>query len=146
MSAQNVYGRPSRRPPSRTTNIVAAVVLAVAVVCIAGVAIAFSRNSDDTPSAPEITTVEGDPARLDAAAKLACEDYLSGYAAAQTRQARVDLANKVNKWSSKSVTNGIAEGGKALGRSAEAADQVWALAGDTFASACIAAGWPTKAP
>lgn len=131
---------------ARNVFLGALVGVALLVLCTGIIAAVVDGAGDSGSSTPSITTVEGDPTRLDAAAKLACEDLIAGFAGAQTRQARVNLADKVNKWASKSITDGIAEGGKALGRSAEAADQVWTLAGDTFAAVCIRAGWPTKAP
>ncbi|HZX38115.1 MAG TPA: hypothetical protein VFF37_07255, partial [Streptomyces sp.] len=49
---------------------------------------------------------QADPTKLDDSAKLACDDFATGYKAAQTTSARVDLANKVNKWAQSSATNG----------------------------------------
>ena len=82
-----------------------------------------------------------DPAMLDSSAKLACSDFASGYKAAQTTSARVDLANKVNKWAQDSATNGIADNATALARGSEGGPDAWQLGADAFAQACLDAGW-----
>ncbi|MEU9142098.1 hypothetical protein AB0D33_40225 [Streptomyces sp. NPDC048404] len=82
-----------------------------------------------------------DPKKLDNAATLACDDFAHGYKAAQTTSARIDLANKVNKWSQSSVTNGIADNATALARGSEASAGAWQIGADAFAQSCLDAGW-----
>lgn len=82
-----------------------------------------------------------DPTKLDDSAKLACDDFATGYKAAQTSTARVDLANKVNKWAQSSATVGIATNATALARGSEGSPEAWKLGADAFAKACLDAGW-----
>ncbi|MFG2172745.1 hypothetical protein ACGFMO_15410 [Streptomyces niveus] len=82
-----------------------------------------------------------DPTKLDDAAELACDDFAKGYDSAQTEQARVDLAGKVNKWAQDSVTNLIAENATAMARGSEAGPDAWKMGADAFAQACLDAGW-----
>ncbi|OPG11031.1 hypothetical protein B1R27_00610 [Streptomyces sp. GKU 895] len=82
-----------------------------------------------------------DPTKLDDAASLACDDFATGYQAARTTDARVDLANKVNKWAQSSKTNGIAEGATILARGSDGGASAWQLAAHTFAQSCLDAGW-----
>lgn len=82
-----------------------------------------------------------DPTKLDNSAKLACDDFATGYKAAQTTSARIDLANKVNKWAQSSATNGIADNATALARGSEGSASAWQLGADAFAQACLDAGW-----
>lgn len=82
-----------------------------------------------------------DPTKLDESAELACDDFATGYKAAQTSSARVDLANAVNKWAQSSKTNGIAANATALARGSEGSPTAWQLGADAFAKACLDAGW-----
>jgi len=82
-----------------------------------------------------------DPTKTDQEAGFACDDFALGYKSAQTTQARIDLADKVNKWAPHSQTNRIADMGAALSRGAEASPDAWQLAADAFAQACMDAGW-----
>ncbi|UDM00068.1 hypothetical protein [Streptomyces longhuiensis] len=93
---------------------------------------ACSGAADDKPA---------DPKKLDDAASLACDDFARGYKAAQTQSARVDLANKVNKWAQQSITNNIADNATALARGSEASPSAWKLGADAFAQSCLDAGW-----
>lgn len=92
-------------------------------------------GSSNTGSEP------ADPKKLDDAASLACDDFATGYKAAQTSSARIDLANKVNKWAQQSATNGIAANATALARGSEASASAWQLGADAFARSCLDAGW-----
>lgn len=85
-----------------------------------------------------------DPTRLDKAGKFACQDFADGYRSAVTRDARVELANKVAKWAPKSQTNRIADMSEALGRAADGSPGAWKVAADGFAQACIDGGWKTR--
>jgi len=105
-----------------TTLATAALLLATLTAC----------GSSDKPA---------DPKKLDDAASLACDDFASGYKAAQTSSARVDLANKVNKWAQDSGTNGIADNATALARGSEGSATAWKLGADAFAQTCLDAGW-----
>ncbi|MFC9682713.1 hypothetical protein [Streptomyces sp. NPDC056948] len=104
---------------------------AVAITALA-LAACSSNESSDKPA---------DPSKLDTEARFACDDFAQDYKAAQTRDARVDLANKVNKWAQSSITNGIADNAKALARGSEGSPSAWQLGADAFAQACLDAGW-----
>ncbi|MFD4000858.1 hypothetical protein [Streptomyces rubiginosohelvolus] len=82
-----------------------------------------------------------DPKKLDDAASLACDDFANGFKSALTTSARVDLANKVNKWAQDSITNGIATGGKLLATGSESGPDAWQTSADLFAQSCLDAGW-----
>lgn len=82
-----------------------------------------------------------DPSKLDDAGKFACDDFANGYKSAVTRDARVELANKVAKWAPKSGTDRIAPMSEALGRGADGSAGAWKTAADAFAQACVDAGW-----
>ncbi|MEE1814224.1 hypothetical protein PUR59_04210 [Streptomyces sp. SP18ES09] len=107
------------------TTLLATAALALALT-------ACGSSDSDTPA---------DPKKLDDSARLACDDFATDYKAAQTQQARIDLANKVNKWAASSVTNGIADNAKALARGADASAGAWQIGADAFAQACLDAGW-----
>ncbi|MFC8267801.1 hypothetical protein ACFUIZ_19020 [Streptomyces cinereoruber] len=93
---------------------------------------ACGSSNDDKPA---------DPTKLDSSASLACDDFATDYKATQTKQARIDLANKVNKWAQSSITNGIADNAKALARGADASPGAWQIGADAFAQACLDAEW-----
>lgn len=105
---------------------------AAAVTTLLVVALTGCSSSDDKPA---------DPTKVDDAASLACEDFATGFKAAQTRSARIDLANKVNKWAQSSATNRIAANATALARGSEGSDAAWQLGADAFAQACLDGGW-----
>ncbi|MFE5591458.1 hypothetical protein [Streptomyces sp. NPDC056549] len=107
------------------TLLIATATLAIALTACGG-------SDSDTPA---------DPKKLDDAASLACDDFAADYKAAQTKQARLDLADKVNKWAASSTTNGIADNAKALANGAEASAGAWQIGADAFAKACLDAGW-----
>ncbi|MEV4672180.1 hypothetical protein AB0K34_11060 [Actinomadura sp. NPDC049382] len=85
-----------------------------------------------------------DPAKLDDAGNLACQDFAEGYPSAVTQDARVALANKVAKWAPKSQTNRIADMSQALGRAADGSPGAWKIAADAFAQACLDAGYKSR--
>ncbi|MFM9602694.1 hypothetical protein [Streptomyces turgidiscabies] len=107
-----------------------ATVVLVALTC-ALTACSGSSTSDEP----------ADPKKLDDAANLACDDFATDYKGAQTQSARVDLANKVNKWAQQSVTNGIAANATVLARGSEASAGAWQIGADAFAQSCLDAGW-----
>ncbi|MFJ9128929.1 hypothetical protein ACIRJS_32990 [Streptomyces sp. NPDC102340] len=96
-------------------------------------------NGDAKPKAS--ATEKADPNKLDDAGKFACDDFAKDYQSADTTQARLDLAHKVNKWAPKSYTKNIADNGKVLARGAGGSDGSWQTAADTFAQSCLDAGW-----
>lgn len=110
-----------------------------------------SKNGSTTTSATTTTTTHATtvaPAasaatgpKLDSPGRFACDDFANGYSSAQTKQARVDLANKVNQWAPKSKSGRIAEMGPMLGRGADSSLATWQIAADAFAQACFDAGW-----
>ncbi|MEV8395933.1 MULTISPECIES: hypothetical protein [unclassified Streptomyces] len=95
-------------------------------------ALAACGSSDPEPA---------DPKKLDTEAGFACTDLAEGFKAAQTTEARVDLANKVNKWAQESKTDRIADMGTALARGSEGSAEAWQMGADGFAQACLDAGW-----
>ncbi|NIL56709.1 hypothetical protein [Salinispora arenicola] len=134
--------------PRKRTNpfLVVAVVLGGVVALCLGIGVVGSLLSDD--EAPPVATTQQatpqtptDPSKLDEAGNFACTDFAKGYKAAQTRQARADLADTVNKWASSSGTDRIADAASKLGRTAESSTDAWTLAADSFAVACTDAGW-----
>lgn len=82
-----------------------------------------------------------DPSKLDKAGRFACEDFAKGYKAAVTSSARVELANTVAEWGTRSNTNRIADMSRALGNAADGSAGAWKLAADAFAQACIDGGF-----
>lgn len=100
-----------------------------------------SSDSSAKPKATKSKTQKADPSKLDDAGEFACDDFAKDYKAATTTDARLDLAHKVNKWAPKSQTNRIADTGKILSNGAGGSDGSWQLAADTFAQACLDAGW-----
>lgn len=106
---------------------------ALAIAGIALIALAGCGGGSDKQPA--------DPSKLDDAANFACTDFAKGYKSAQTKQARIDLANKVNEWAATSKTERIADLGAALGRGADGSPEAWQLAADAFAARCMEAGW-----
>jgi hypothetical protein len=107
----------------------------IAAFIAAGLLTSLTACGGSTDNGP------ADPTKLDDAAKLACEDFANGYKGALTTTARIDLANKVNKWAQDSATNGIANNGKALARGSEASPGAWQIGADAFAQSCMDAGW-----
>ncbi|MFI9830918.1 hypothetical protein ACIHIX_24915 [Streptomyces sp. NPDC051913] len=79
--------------------------------------------------------------KLDDAALRACDVFANSYKAAQTTDARVDLADKVNEWAQSSKTNGIAEGATILARGSDGGENAWELAAYTFSQSCLDVGW-----
>jgi hypothetical protein len=143
---------PPRRPKRVSPAvIVLAVIGGVLTLClvIGGIGALLTSQepdgdtADDKLAAADATTAvaPADPGKLDKAGNFACTDFAKGYKSAQTRQARVDLADKVNEWASKSRTDRIADTAAGLGRTAEGSATAWKLAADTFASVCLDAGW-----
>ncbi|MGQ4358552.1 hypothetical protein [Streptomyces sp. SAS_272] len=106
---------------------------AAAAAAIAALALTACSSSDSNKPA--------DPKKLDTEAGFACDDFAHGYKAAQTTQARIDLANKVNKWAQSSKTNGIADNATVLARGSEASASAWQIGADAFAQSCLDAGW-----
>ncbi|WP_042170118.1 hypothetical protein [Streptomyces sp. NBRC 110035] len=102
-------------------------------------------NNNDKPGKakkPAATTAaSADHGKLDDAASLACYDFAYGYKAAQTQSARIDLANKVNKWAQQSRTEGIADNATVLARGSEGSPGAWQIGADMFAQTCLDAGW-----
>ncbi|MGV9282129.1 hypothetical protein [Streptomyces sp. NPDC003730] len=137
-----------RRPDSARAKILKFGCLPVFVLFAAliGLGIALDDGDDKTDSKPDTkpspsSSKPADHSKLDDAAKLACDDFAHGYKATQTRQARVDLADKVNKWAQQSTTDGIADNAVALARGSEASAGAWQLGADSFAQSCLDAGW-----
>lgn len=121
----------------RTT---AAAVTAAALLALT--ACTPTDSSSDTAAKPKKTAAEKtDPNKLDDAAQLACDDFAHDYKTATTRDERLDLAHKVNKWARSSKTDRIADTGRILANGATGSDGSWTIAADTFAQACFDAGW-----
>ncbi|MGW1034321.1 hypothetical protein ACWD4Z_19290 [Streptomyces antibioticus] len=120
-------------------------IIATVAILAGGLAACLSGNSDDTDSSTDgkksSSPKSSDPSKLDDAASLACDDFARGYKGAQTQQARIDLADKVNKWAQQSSTTGIAENATVLARGSEASAGAWQIGADAFAQSCLDAGW-----
>jgi len=99
-----------------------------------------SSSSDPKPKAS--ASKSADPSKLDDAGQRACDDFARGYNdGANTKTERLDLAHKVNKSAPGSKTNRIADTGHILANGAAGSASAWQLAADTFAQACLDAGW-----
>lgn len=105
------------------------------VIAALGLTACSGSGSSDKPA---------DPKKLDDAASLACDDFARGYKGAQTQQARVDLADTVNKWAQESGTTGIADNATVLARGSEGSAGSWQIGADAFAQTCLDAGWTGK--
>lgn len=108
----------------------------------------FAISATPTPSSTAASSSTPTPkakakpsTKVDNAGQFACDDFAGGYKSAQTRQARVELANKVNEWAPKSKSGRIADMGALLGRGADASAGAWTIGADAFAQACFDAGW-----
>lgn len=108
--------------------------IAAAAIAALALTACSSSGSDAKPKATDTT-------KLDDAGQLACDDFAKDYKAATTKTARLDLANKVNKWAPTSKTDRIAASGKVLANGANGSASAWQIAADTFAQACLDAGW-----
>ncbi|WP_127499021.1 hypothetical protein [Actinoplanes solisilvae] len=109
-------------------------VLVFAAGLVAGGALAGCTGSDPVAVA--------DPAaRLDESGTFACTDFAAGYQEATAKSARVDLADKVNKWARTSTSKGIKSGGEKLAKGANGGDEAWTVSADAFSAQCLALGW-----
>jgi len=97
-----------------------------------------SGSNDPKPASSK----PADPSKLDDAGQQACDDFARGYKdGADTKTERLDLAHKVNRSAPSSKTNKIADTGHVLTNGAAGNANTWQLAADTFAEACLDAGW-----
>lgn len=146
-SPQPSWGAPPPPQPPKKPNPIAMAGLAVGIlIVVIGTVVATEGSSTDDAKSDSAATTSAKPkaadhSKLDDAASLACDDFAHGYKAAQTQQARIDLANKVNKWAQQSETDGIADNAIALARGSEASASAWQLGADAFAKSCLDAGW-----
>lgn len=108
---------------------------AVTLLTLAGCGIPAPTTTATTNAAASSPAVQ-----LDREGRWACQDFASGVRQAVTPEQRGHLAAKVLKWAPSSQTPGIATGAAVLGRSWDR-DATWQLASDTFAGACLAAGF-----
>lgn len=112
----------------------------VAVLAAAALFCGIMWGSADTPTAkPSAKTTTS--STLDDAGRWACTDFAEDYPSAQTQQARLNLADKVNEWAPHSDTPGIADNAVLLARTADKSDGAWQIAADAFAQSCLDAGW-----
>jgi hypothetical protein len=125
----------------RIRHTIAIAAAALALAACTPTEDAGSSKSDPKPKASASTAKKTDPKKLDDAGEFACDDFARDYQSAQTSSARIDLANKVNKWAPKSGTDRIADSAIVLARAAEGSASAWQLGADTFAQACLDAGW-----
>lgn len=97
-----------------------------------------SKSSDPKPASSK----PADPKKLDDAGQRACDDFAHGYNdGANTKTERLDLAHKVNESARGSKTDRIADTGHVLANGANGSASAWQLGADTFAQACLDAGW-----
>ncbi|MEV6597219.1 hypothetical protein AB0M36_10195 [Actinoplanes sp. NPDC051346] len=104
--------------------------IGVAVVAVVLVGLVISRSAQ-----------EAGPGRLDDAADRACTTFAEGFDDAATRTARLSLADEVNKWSTGSENERIADRAVAMGRSANESDAEWKSGATALTQACRDAGW-----
>lgn len=137
------YSHIPAQPPRRDTAVVAAVVgLLVLVFCCGGLTMvrAWSTPPESTRTAAASPTTF-DPLRLDDAGERACRVFARGYRDADTRAERVELASLVAGYAAGSSTRRMISSAEVLVRSADGPDSRWTLGSDTFAQACLDAGW-----
>lgn len=116
--------------------------IAIAAAALTLAACTPTEDNGNSGSDPKPATKSADPSKLDDAGQQACDDFAHGYNdGADTRSERLDLAHKVNKSAPSSKTNRIADSGHILANGANGSDGSWQLAADTFAQACLDAGW-----
>lgn len=115
-------------------------IAALGLTACAGAGTSTETSTSDKPAAKP-SDKPANPKKLDDAASFACDDFAHGYKGAQTQQARIDLADKVNKWAQQSGTNGIADNATVLARGSEGSAGAWQIGADTFAQTCLDAGW-----
>lgn len=117
--------------------------IAIAAVALALAACTPTEDAGNSKSDPNPTSSKpADPKKLDDAGQQACDDFARGYKdGADTRTERLDLAHKVNENAPSSKTNRIADTGHVLANGAAGSAGSWQLAADTFAQACLDAGW-----
>lgn len=118
------------------------VAIAAAALALAACTPTEDNGSSSDPKPKASATKSVDPSKLDDAGQQACDDFARGYnEGADTRTERLDLAHKVNKNAPASKTNRIADTGHVLANGANGSNGSWQLAADTFAQACLDAGW-----
>lgn len=117
-------------------------------IAIAAAALALAActptedNGSSDPKPKASATKPADPSKLDDAGQQACDDFARGYKdGANTRAERLDLAHKVNTSARGSKTDRIADTGHVLANGAAGSASAWQLGADTFAQACLDAGW-----
>jgi hypothetical protein len=103
----------------------------VVVVVLVVVAVVISRSARHSDS----------PGRLDSNASRACSDFAAGYPSADTKAARLALADKVTRSSSQSSNGTISQRATEMGRSAGSTDARWKASADALLAACRTAGW-----
>lgn len=116
--------------------------IAIAAVALALTACTPTEDTGSSSTEPKASATKSvDPSKLDDAGQEACDDFARDYPDADTRDERLDLAHAVNTSAKSSKTNRIADTGKILSNGAAGSDGSWQLAADTFAQACLDAGW-----
>lgn len=131
-------------PPRRDTAVVTAVVgLLVLVFCCGGLTFVrgLSGSSKSAEPAAVATPTTFDPLKLDDAGRAACRVFARGYRDADSKSERVELASLVAGYAAGSGTRRMISSAEALVRSADGPDSRWKLGADTFAQACLDAGW-----
>ncbi len=118
----------------------------ITLAAAAALALAACTPAEDTGSSKSdpkpASSKPADPSKLDDAGKRACDDFARGYKdGANTKTERLDLAHKVNTSARGSKTNKIADTGHVLANGAAGSASAWQLGADTFAQACLDAGW-----
>lgn len=148
--------RGHHRPPQRMSGGTVALITITAVIgalAVLGGLVTLLDGGKKPVAKPVVTetteeAVEDKPkievdakSGVDQPGQWACDDFASGYRSAQTRSARVELANEVNEWAPKSKSGRIADMGVILGRGADGSASAWQIGADAFAQACFDAGW-----
>ena len=115
--------------------------LAALLIPVAFLLVACGGNKSTRASVEDIAKKAG----MTDSQFLACEDLISGAKkiSAEDKQARLDLARKVNEWAQKSGPE-LKDAGDILARAANTNADGWKVGADTFAAKCQQLGWPKK--
>jgi hypothetical protein len=81
---------------------------------------------------------------VDNQAQQACDTLAAGTPKSHTVAKRLTLADKVNRWSSRSDNPAIVKQGSTVGRAANHSNHAWRLATTNFLKTCRRAGWEAR--
>lgn len=108
------------------------------VLAAVAVVIAMLVGNMDRPAAEP-----GEAGRLDDPARQACDVFDDGYRRAESRVARLSLADRTVVASRRTGNDAVSDRAGELGRASDD-DKEWKGAGDALLQACRDAGWTTR--